>query len=336
MRKFISLLLALAMVFSLAIVASAETTTDYKDKVDKSVNFNKTYEISNGTSPAETFAFSFIPYAAVDSDNTNIFASVKDKMPEIANVSVSFDALTATTDKDISVSVTADDFPGLGVYTYQVNEVIPADKTAGVTYNETPVYLVITILRDEDNNQQYVAAIHYSTADGVKTGTVTNKYEAGSLSVTKKITGNMANMEDTFNFTVTFTAPKGEVLKSDILMSVAGAEPTSVSYTSGAASATATFELGHDMTATFTNIPEGVTYTVEEDTPDDYVLKSEVYSDESKTISDGDKDTAVFTNDKTQGVDTGITLDSIPFVLILAVCAGAAVLFLIKRRSVEF
>ena len=48
-------------------------------------------------------------------------------------------------------------------------------------------------------------------------------------------------------------------------------------------------------------------------------------------------DTVVFTNNKKVDVDTGITLDSLPFVLILAVCAGAVVLFVIKRRnSVEF
>ena len=47
--------------------------------------------------------------------------------------------------------------------------------------------------------------------------------------------------------------------------------------------------------------------------------------------------TLTITNNKGGTPDTGITLDSLPFVLILAVCAGAVVLFVIKRRnSVEF
>ena len=57
--------------------------------------------------------------------------------------------------------------------------------------------------------------------------------------------------------------------------------------------------------------------------------------DTAYQLSNGNM-TATITNNKSVDVDTGITLDSIPFVLILAVCAGAAVLFLIKRRSVEF
>ena len=48
-------------------------------------------------------------------------------------------------------------------------------------------------------------------------------------------------------------------------------------------------------------------------------------------------DKVAITNNKGGTPDTGITLDSLPFVLILAVCAGAVVLFVIKRRnSVEF
>ena len=58
--------------------------------------------------------------------------------------------------------------------------------------------------------------------------------------------------------------------------------------------------------------------------------------DTAYQLSD-DKMTATITNNKSVDVDTGITLDSLPFVLILAVCAGAVVLFVIKRRnSVEF
>ena len=46
--------------------------------------------------------------------------------------------------------------------------------------------------------------------------------------------------------------------------------------------------------------------------------------------------TAAFVNTKDGDVDMGITLDSVPFILMLVVCAGAAVLFVTKRRSVEF
>ena len=357
MKKLISLILALMLVFSMATVAFAaegdtpaeepETpgyiTTNYNDKVNQPVDFSKTYDILGGKSPAETFNFRFTPYAAENSDGEDVFSTVKKQMPLIDGISTSFAELDADSTNTVEVSVDADDFPDLGVYTYEVVELAPNDdfdettkNTAGVTYSSEKLYLVITILRDESNNQQYVAAVHYSTVDGLKTGTITNKYEAGSLSVTKKITGNMANMKDTFNFTVTFTAPNGEVLNSDIKLSVAGADATSLAYTKGSNTATATFSLGHEQTATFTNIPEGVTYTVVEDTPDDYKVTEQNYSDDFKTISNGDADTVKFTNDKTEGVDTGITLDSIPFILILAVCAGAAILFITKRRSVNF
>ena len=104
-----------------------------------------------------------------------------------------------------------------------------------------------------------------------------------------------------------------------------------------------TISLHHGETVTFTNIPYGVTYDVVEDTKytqeanGGYDAATYAFSDETSKKIDSDSDTVTITNNKSVEVDTGITLDSLPFVLILAVCAGAVVLFVIKRRnSAEF
>ncbi|MDO4649150.1 MAG: hypothetical protein Q4B26_10920, partial [Eubacteriales bacterium] len=85
---------------------------------------------------------------------------------------------------------------------------------------------------------------------------------------------------------------------------------------------------------TFANVPAGVTYTVVED---DYSKDGYTTSKTGDTGTMDDKEaTAAFTNDKVGDVDTGINLDSLPYILILVVIAGAAVAFFVsKRRTVE-
>ena len=186
-------------------------------------------------------------------------------------------------------------------------------------------------LADADNNGQ----------TDTKTGGFTNEYSAGSLAVKKEVTGNLGDTTKEFEVTVTFTKPTGKTISSTIRYTDGTAKTIAPSdWTNGTAEVV--IYLKHDETVTFTNIPYGVTYTVEEG---DYTAEADggydaatyVFSDETNKKIDTASDTVTITNNKSVGVDTGITLDSLPFVLILAVCAGAVVLFVVKRRrSVDF
>ncbi len=324
MKKIISIMLALVLALSMTTIAFAtETGNNYTDKLNVAPVVPKKYQVNNGTAPAETFTFKFEGVSYVNNEGE---ADNTVTIPAIANVTISFDDLTQTTNKNQTVTINVNDY-ALGVYTYKVTEVAPTTKTTGVTYSEEELYLVLTILRDE-SGKKYVAAMHYQSATGTDKSTgFTNTYDSGSLQVTKEITGNMADMDKKFTFTITFTAPAGTQIKKAI----------STDATTGTWSEdglTYTIDLGHNESVTLSNIPAGTTYTVTEEAGKYESTSS--FSDDTKTISANDQDTVTFTNTLTSEIDTGIGLDSLPYVLMLVVvCSGAVVFFSKKRASRE-
>lgn len=322
MKKVISLLLVLTMVLSFAVVASA-AENDVAAKLDKDVVVPKTYVINNGTAPAETFTFAFEGISYKNGDGELVENA---EIPVIAPAVISFDALTATASKTAAFEIDPENYQ-LGVYTYKVTEVKPTTETTGVTYSDEELYLVLTILRDEQSNKHYVAAMHYESATGTDKSTgFTNEYDAGDVIITKEITGNMADMDKEFTFTVVFTIPEGTEAKSATVVNVAG---TSETITLGKGTKTITFTLGDGETATITNIPAGVTYTVTED-KENYTQI--IVNKGDGVITGGDKDLYAFTNELKSEVDTGISMDSMPYILMLVVAAVGAVAIVGKKR----
>ena len=322
MKKILAL--ALVLVLSMGTVAFA---ADYNDYLDVNPVVPKTYKVNNGTAPAETFTFSFTGVSYKNGDGETVANAT---IPAIDNVTISFDAISKTASKSVAVDIDANDY-ALGVYTYKVTEV--AGSTAGVTYSDEELYLVLTILRDESSNQHYVAAMHYESATGTnKSSGFTNEYDAGSLSVTKDIKGNMADMDKEFAFTIVFTAPTGETVNSAITVSKPDGTTENITFAAGVTTFTYTINLGDDDTVTFTNIPEGVTYTVSEE--------AENYTSDHTTKADGsisanDNDVDLWTNTLTNEVDTGISMDSMPYILLLAVACMGLFVFISKKRMMR-
>lgn len=337
MKKFLSIMLTTILVFSMSTMAFAAEESDrgdYADKLNTPANFNKVYEVVNSEtkSPAETFTFEFRAVGVKEQEA----GITLDDAPSINDVTTSFEALIEDTTNEVEVALDADDFPGIGIYTYKVTEKV--GDTAGVTYQETPIYLVVTILRDTDDDIKYVAAVHYSDElTGDKTGEVTNKYEASSLSITKNVTGNMGDKTKEFEVTVTFTAPTDKVVREKITYLV-GTEEKSIDTTEWEdGQAIAKISLKHGDTITFKNIPYGVTYEVKEA---DYTSEGNGgydepvydYKDNNMEIDSADEDTVTITNNKGTTVDTGITLDNIPYMMMLAIAAAGLALFTAKKR----
>ena len=89
-----------------------------------------------------------------------------------------------------------------------------------------------------------------------------------------------------------------------------------------------TFMLKHGDTISIANLPYDVDYMVIETAADGYTTTS---TNEIGRISAAEQ-TAAFTNVKNSAVDTGVMLDSLPYVLILAAVLGVAAAMVVRRR----
>ena len=335
MKKIFAMLLALMLVMSMSVAAFA--AADNQD-----ASFTKTYKITNeGTSnPEETFTFTFTADHVTDS-NKNLTTA---QMPAIDPSTIKYEAGTATVaglEKEVAVALSKVNWPGVGVYYYTVNET--AGTTAGVTYDNTTAYLKVTVAYDEGTHTFYTAFVTLSLEDknndgitDVKTGGFTNEYSAGKLDITKNVTGNMGDQNAYFDVKVTLTGVEGKTYLSNYPVT-GGSNDTNP--TTIAIGTETTFHLKHGDTITISNLPYGVTYTVDEDdyTSADkggYDEASYNFSDSAKEI-DSASDTVTITNNKGTVVDTGITVDSMPYVVLLGVVTQLGAAMLLKRRAVN-
>lgn len=349
MKKIISLALALMLVLSLSTVAFAAeggtdegtttTTPAYTDQA--TVTLEKEYQLTNEgtTSPAETFAFTALTCTSVTNAADGVTTSTH-AVPTISSVEYTAGEAGSESAKK-TITITLPTYTSVGIYTYTFSEV--DGNTAGVTYYTDTMTLVVTVIQD-GNNKLRVAGVHCENpveSGPNKKDEFVNVYSAGSLSVTKNVTGILGDQQKEFTVKVTFTAPEGDTVKEAISYKDGTESKTiaTAAWTEGKAEAEIT--LKHGETVTFSNIPYGVTYTVEED---DYTAEADGgYDEASYKFDDNNKkidsasENVTITNNKDGDVDTGITMDSMPYVLLLAVAAvGLVVMFTKKRMMREF
>ncbi|MDO5546715.1 MAG: DUF5979 domain-containing protein [Eubacteriales bacterium] len=179
------------------------------------------------------------------------------------------------------------------------------------------------------------------TVETVKLNKFANTFKSGSFTVAKDVTGNMANETDQFEIAVTLTSAK----PIGTTVTLAGTEvaPSSWTKTEGKEEWTYTATLNYSEAGgakTFSNIPTGVVATVAENTSTEkmngYTYVSTKIGSENFTslsIADDTNAAIVVTNDNSTSVETGITMDSVPYILLLAVACVGLVLFFVKKRS---
>lgn len=339
MRKLVSFMLALVMILSMATVAMAADGT-FAESAETSFNITKDYTSDEAFAPGEVLNFSVTP----NSENPD---STK-------TITVGTDNTYTVTGLNNTIPVNVPSFSKAGIYKYTITE--QPGSTAGVTTYDTEKTIHVSILVEYDNDNDKLvignpkdetSGITYfiEKVNGEKTSEFENVFQTNDFTVAKDVQGNMANENDKFEITVTLTAPSGKNVLTPI--KVAGETVEASTWKNGVYTKTLTLSES-DGAVTFADIPYGVTVTVAEDTTD---TKMNGYTSEGYTVNGTDvaavsfsidddaatTDAVVVINKKTSSVDTGITMDSLPYILILAVACGAAVLFVInKRRSVDF
>lgn len=335
----IALSIALMYCFGMA-VSAAESSYGNGDVA--SVDISQLYYLTNAgtTSPADTFCYT-ITFDNVTEGGTG--AGAVEFSPNTFEIAFAEGAAGGSQQK---AAVNLPDYSSVGIYTYRITQNV--GKTAGVEYDREPVYLIVSVTRDEDGKLVRNCVLKRNGLKlGERTPAFTNIYNAGQVAVTKKVTGNLGDYDKYFNVEVTLTAPQlHSNVKSTITVSGGSNKGNPVSigtedWKNG--KAVVNIKIKHNDTMTFSNIPYNVTYVVEED---DYVA-SEKYDAATYKVNEGvatnavnsnevlqADNTVLITNNKGADIDTGVVLKNAPYVLILVLAAAGVVLFaFMKRRS---
>ncbi len=319
MNKFLSVLFSLALIFGISSAAYADSSAWHDSQT---VTITKNYQTTNDntTSPAETFSFTIEKQSVTDAAEGVTVDNMP--VPTIGTIDyTSGEAGSANAKKQVSLTLPT--YPSVGIYTYLIHEV--TGSSAGVSYHNSPILLRITVVQ-ESTGLVRIAAVHTEGYGGKKSDTFPNVYSAGELSIFKTVTGNLGDQTKDFEVTVTFHAPEGKTVNEAITYTEGTVPGTILPGWSGTKSVV--IHLKHDEFVTFKNIPYGVTYRVAEAdyTSEGYDTAQYNFSNPSKII-DSAYDSVFITNNKDTNVDTGIHLDSIPYLIILVLIVGAAALY---------
>lgn len=176
----------------------------------------------------------------------------------------------------------------------------------------------------------HVATLQYSITEASNPDiNIINTYtpKVCNLTISKTVSGNMGDQSKEFAFTA---ALSGEGYSFDgVTYSIDGGEAQSAGT-----GTECTFNLKHGQTVTFTGLPIGAIFTVTETSYSGYVTTVDGVTGNSKEITLAETNNNIaFVNTKDVTIDTGILLDTLPYILILGVVAVGAVLLIKKRRN---
>lgn len=338
-KKLLALLLAILMVAMSAVaMAATKNQTTLSD-------ITKIYT-TDTVLPVETLTFTATAQSAVKADGTSVTQNIG--APTLTG-SIATSAMTAdpnvtgkyTATVSISSSAT---WPFAGTYTYSVSE--NAGNIQGVTYStETIDFQVLVGYKtgsDGKPTQELEAQdIQLIVAQGAeKKGSITNKYESGSVKVSKTVDGNAADTQEDFTVQLTFAPETDKAFTSNFTsVKVNGTDTT-------LANNKITITVKHGDTITISDIPLGASVTAAETgnnvdstktNPNKYWPTYKVGNVETATATADDTNipTIAITNYRSSEIATGVTTDSMPYILLMAFVAILAVAFVAKKRSVK-
>lgn len=356
LKKLFAGIVAVAMMATMgATSVFAEQIVTDKIPVDGSkFTITKTYNVT-GTAPNEEFVLEQVKReSATKSVVTDFAGNAADQHYDLKIENAKYEGSTT----GLGFKVTLPDYNNHpGIYTYKLKEI---DKgTAGVTYDSNnyilTVYAVQKNPNDEnskENDLEYKVRLDRGDAaktlgeDGYKVTGLNNSYDSGTYTVKKLVKGNMADRKADFYFRATF----GNIDKmaGDIK---AKNENISLVMSDDGKTGTYDFSLKHAETISFTNVPAGVTVSVNEltgpngdviekpaenaENPTNGTYTVEYTQNQSATMANAEI-TAIITNRSTENLNTGVILDNAPYIALLTiVAAGAVVMILKKRRNYE-
>ena len=156
------------------------------------------------------------------------------------------------------------------------------------------------------------------------------------MKVAKQVTGNFGDKTREFKFEITFTDANGKALR---LVQTDKAPTYSITSDTTVGGEKLTVLMKDKGEITLTNVPIGGTLVVTEIEASGYQTSYKIGETESQEgnvaryIVPENGGTITFINHRNVSPDTGVFVDSLPYILIIACVAGVAALFLIRRRK---
>ena len=336
LKKLFAGIVAVAMMATMGAtsVFAEQIVVDDKIPVDGS-NFTitKTYNVT-GTAPDEEFELTQTKASASKTSITDFTTNAAYDLTIGKAKHTNGASGAATTGFEVTLP-NYGNHPG--IYTYTLKE--KNNGTAGVTYDPNEYTLTVYAVQKDAsengtaNDLQFKVRLDVKGAaegtDNYKLTGLTNTYTSGTIKVTKKVKGNLADRDKTFSFKATFSGT--EKMKGSIMADGEAITLTNNEYK---------FNLKHGQSIEFTNVPTGVTAIVSELNADGRAVAAgelnDTYTVTYDTVAKDNNVEVTVTNDSNEHVDTGVILDNAPYIALLTiVAAGAVVMILKKRRNYE-
>lgn len=340
MKKFLALVMAMLMILAMGTVAFA-------DENEQPAAWNGTYTATDKTTFSEITKTYTSENNVVVNETLTFTPTAKKDNPDGGNANLTVANLVVTSLNPGTLTVTIPSLSKVGTYEWTIKE--NAGSTAGVTYSNAEVHVIALVEYDNVNHKLVLAKTtsYIKKIDGSKASEFNNTFKSGSFSVAKDVIGNMANENDVFTIKVTLTStvPIGTNL------TVCGETVVPSAWTENKEQKTWTYtktlEISDkDGAQSFSDIPTGVTVTVEETNAGDYdrvgiysgkytVADTTVAGTEFKklTVEDTTSDEITAVNSKTSTIETGIFMDNAPYMMIMALVVLAGAAMLLKKRA---
>lgn len=375
LKKFFAGVLAAAMMLTVGATSAFAAGTQPGTMITPSegkamVTLTKQLTVVGGTAPDKMkFDFTIEPGTADDTNHVEAGVVNNGVAPSVTfnagNYVARGDAYSEEFSFDL-IKLLGNKAKQVGKYAYKIAEVEP--NIPGITKDDKAIRMVVSVVNQDANNPNgadfgYYVALYKGDATTKSEGVFNNTYNAQDLTVTKKVKGGLGDLDEKFDFVVTFNGTTGASYKG----LVAGSLNDVVSVKDAFGKAVAaddfltygtsyTVTMKHNGTMSFSNLPADVTYTVKEVgstvsgtdvVKDQYTVTVAGQNGTNAVAFDAGKETVSgtiaasavtvnFTNEHKGTPDMGVVLDNAPYIAMLAIVAiGGVALMLNKRRRDE-
>lgn len=375
LKKFFAGVLAAAMMLTVGATSAFAAGTQLGTMITPSegkamVTLTKQLTVVSGTAPDKMkFDFTIEPGTADDTNHVEAGVVNNGVAPSVTfnagNYVARGDAYSEEFSFDL-IKLLGNKAKQVGKYAYKIAEVEP--NIPGITKDDKAIRMVVSVVNQDANNPNgadfgYYVALYKGDATTKSEGVFNNTYNAQDLTVTKKVKGGLGDLDEKFDFVVTFNGTTGASYKGLVAGSLN--DVVSVKDASGKAVAAGDFltygtsytvTMKHNGTMSFSNLPADVTYTVKEVgstvsgtdvVKDQYTVTVAGQNGTNAVAFDAGKETVSgtiaasavtvnFTNEHKGTPDMGVVLDNAPYIALLAIVAiGGVALMLNKRRRDE-